>query len=289
MTTPLSPALLAQLAAPFPLEQIEVKPGSVRQDGTAALALAYADWRVYAERLDSVIGPANWQIQLVPWGQTRVIARLTICGITKDATGEGDPDGPNCGTIAEAQAKKRACAEFGLGRYLYLLPKVWGSGQGDRKNFRFDDPGELAFKMYAARGLLSPSISNDRQVPPEAEAPGRERPTIPAHNGNGHIAPDPARLAAARQALATAERRISAPAQNAPPATDKQRRAICALLVRCAEHGVGPDAVDRLGETQRIAHLSSLRRASNLPASFTKAAASTLIGELDRLLKEAQA
>jgi hypothetical protein len=103
MTTPLSPALLAQLAAPFPLEQIEVKPGSVRQDGTAALALAYADWRVYAERLDSVIGPANWQIQLVPWGQTRVIARLTICGITKDATGEGDPDGPNCGTIAEAQ------------------------------------------------------------------------------------------------------------------------------------------------------------------------------------------
>jgi hypothetical protein len=65
-----------------------------------------------------VAGPAGWSIQLIPWGPARVIARLTILGVSKDASGEGDPGDPNCGTIAEAQAKKRACAEFGLGRYL---------------------------------------------------------------------------------------------------------------------------------------------------------------------------
>jgi len=32
---------------------------------------------------------------------------LSIFGITKDASGEGEPQDDNCGTIAEAQAKKR--------------------------------------------------------------------------------------------------------------------------------------------------------------------------------------
>jgi len=280
MTTLLTAEIIAALAAPFPIATIEVKPGAVRQDGTSALALAYADWRVYADRLDALVGPANWSIQLTPWGDTRVIARLSIFGITKDASGEGEPQDDNCGTIAEAQAKKRACSEFGLGRYLYGLPRVWGKGQGDRKSFRFDDPQGIVYQMYAQAGLLP------RSAPPAAPA------AAPVANGqprNG-VAPDPARLATARATLEHAEQHTNATAVlDAPLATDKQRGAISAVIARCAEFGINPNQVDRLGNTQGIARLSGIRRATNLPATVTKQQASTLIGELDRLVQEAQA
>ncbi|MFO7169684.1 MAG: hypothetical protein DIU80_016795 [Chloroflexota bacterium] len=164
---------LPQLLTPFPIDQVELKPGSVSRDGTSALALAYCDWRLYAERLDVVIGPGHWSVQLVPWGEHRLIARLTILGVTKDASGEGDPSDPNCGTIAEAQAKKRACAEFGLGRYLYRLPRLWGKGEGDRTGFRFAE-GEarrLVHEMYARAGLLAPAggaATRRRELPADA-------------------------------------------------------------------------------------------------------------------------
>ena len=59
---------IADLARPFPLDSVQVRPGAVAGDGTAAIALPYVDWRLYAERLDQVVGTANWSIQLVPWG-----------------------------------------------------------------------------------------------------------------------------------------------------------------------------------------------------------------------------
>jgi len=279
METTLTAEIIAALAAPFPIADIEVKPGAVRQDGTSALALAYADWRSYAERLDRSIGPSGWSIKLTPWGDSRIIASLTILGITKDASGEGEPQDDNCGTIAEAQAKKRACSEFGLGRYLYGLPRVWGKGQGDRKSFRFDDPQGIVYQMYQQAGLLP------RSAPPAAPA------AAPVANGqprNG-VAPDPARLAAARTALAQAEQHVTTATIAAPPASEKQRGAISAVIARCAEFGINPNQVDRLGMAQGISRLSGIRRAMHVPATVTKQQASTLIGELDRLVQEAQA
>jgi|GEM_PF-5798367 len=282
METTLTPEIIAALAAPFPMATIEIKPGAVRADGTSALALAYADWRVYADRLDAIVGPANWSIQLTPWGDTRVIARLTIFGITKDASGEGEPQDDNCGTIAEAQAKKRACAEVGLGRYLYGLPKVWGEGQGDRKSFRFSEPRRIVEQMYYQAGLMQ------QRKPAAAPTP------TPAPAQNGHqpqrngVAPDPARLATARATLEQAEQHTSTATIAAPPASEKQRGAISALIARCAEFGVNPNQVDRLGMAHGIPRLSGIRRAANVPASLTKPQASTLIGELDTLVKAAQ-
>jgi hypothetical protein len=67
-TEPTLAAIIADLAHPFPIAEIQVRPGAVAGDGTRALALPYADWRLYAERLDAVTGAANWGIQLIPWG-----------------------------------------------------------------------------------------------------------------------------------------------------------------------------------------------------------------------------
>ena len=102
-----TPELVDQLRAPFDWRVIEVRPGSVRRDGTGALALAYAAPRVYEERLDDVVGPENWSVEFAPWGETRLICRLTIFGVVKCSTGEADPKDKNAGTVAEAQAFKR--------------------------------------------------------------------------------------------------------------------------------------------------------------------------------------
>ena len=96
--------ILEMLCRPFHLQHIELKPGATTQDKSRALALPYVDSRIYQKRLDYLAGVAGWRAEFVLWGDTRLICRLTILGVTKEATGEGDPNDPNCGTIAEAQA-----------------------------------------------------------------------------------------------------------------------------------------------------------------------------------------
>jgi hypothetical protein len=55
-----------------------------------------------------------------------VTCELTIFGLgLHSATGEEWTDNDNAGTSAEAQAFKRACACFGLGRYLYDFDGLW--------------------------------------------------------------------------------------------------------------------------------------------------------------------
>jgi hypothetical protein len=55
-----------------------------------------------------------------------VTCELTIFGLgSHSATGEEWTDNDNAGTSAEAQAFKRSCACFGLGRYLYDFQGVW--------------------------------------------------------------------------------------------------------------------------------------------------------------------
>jgi hypothetical protein len=55
-----------------------------------------------------------------------VTCELTIFGLgTHSATGEEWADDQNACTSAEAQAFKRACCCFGLGRYLYYFTGAW--------------------------------------------------------------------------------------------------------------------------------------------------------------------
>jgi hypothetical protein len=55
-----------------------------------------------------------------------VTCELTIFGLgSHSATGEEWADNDNAGTAAEAQAFKRACSCFGLGRYLYYFTGAW--------------------------------------------------------------------------------------------------------------------------------------------------------------------
>lgn len=128
--------ILVKLAAPFHPSRIIWKPQAIKGDKTKALAVAYADPRAYMNRLDEVCG-MDWAVSYTPWGE-RIICHLTINGMTRSSTGESDSDSERseiAGTAAESQAFKRACAMFGLGRYLYSLPSSWVDYDANAKTF----------------------------------------------------------------------------------------------------------------------------------------------------------
>lgn len=118
--------ILRLLALPFHPSQITWRPGAVNEDLDKALAVAHADLSAYQNRLDEVCG-LDWAVSYTPWGD-KIICHLTINGITRSSTGEPDSDAERreeSAQAAEEVAFKRACAMFGLGRYLCNLPTLW--------------------------------------------------------------------------------------------------------------------------------------------------------------------
>lgn len=122
--------ILEALTHPFPKGAIKWRAGATNKDKTKAMALPYVDPREYEARLDKVC--PDWQCTFTTWGDNRVICHVSINGITRSSTGEGDGDDFAPGTTAEAQAFKRACSKFGLGRYLYSLPTYWVAFDGKK-------------------------------------------------------------------------------------------------------------------------------------------------------------
>ncbi len=142
--------LIAALEVPFDPAHIKwrvtntVTTGSRNGPVLRGQVLAYADPRAYTDRLNSVFGPAGWtrdyRVQVVQnferkeRGATErtitakivVTCKLTIHGFgAHTGLGEEWAENENAGTAAEAQAFKRACSCFGLGRYLYDLEGQW--------------------------------------------------------------------------------------------------------------------------------------------------------------------
>ena len=96
-----------------------------------------ADPRAYTDRLNSLVTAAGWTreytVEVVHGFERRkkgvdhpvaaakvlVVCKVTIFNLgTHSGTGEAWADDENAMTAAEAQAFKRACSCFGLGRYL---------------------------------------------------------------------------------------------------------------------------------------------------------------------------
>src|SRR5207248_8554950 len=104
-------AIGEQLAAPFPLGEVQFKPGAV--SGNRALALAYVDARSVQDRLDAVLGIDGWQddYQTLPDGSVVCKLRLRIGDewITKtDVGGQSEqPDGGDRTKAAFSDALKR--------------------------------------------------------------------------------------------------------------------------------------------------------------------------------------
>lgn len=143
-------ALLKAIEEPFNVSEIKWRVTNTTQVASKTgpryrgQMLAYADPRAYTDRLNDLFTPTGWtrdyNVQMVQNFERRergatertitakivVTCKVTVYGLgAHTGLGEEWAENDNAGTAAEAQAFKRACSCFGLGRYLYDLEGQW--------------------------------------------------------------------------------------------------------------------------------------------------------------------
>lgn len=130
---------LSELAEPFPIDDIHWRVGSTNkkafEDGRAqtrkGMPLAYLDARNVMNRLDEVVGPANWRNSYQETGK-RLLCKIEIrledgqgydewVGKT-DGAGDTQMEGEKGGI---SSALKRSAVLWGIGRYLYDSKMPW--------------------------------------------------------------------------------------------------------------------------------------------------------------------
>jgi hypothetical protein len=134
--------LYALLETPFSPAEVKWRVVRKGQRGRRGKVLPYADPRAYMDRLNQLFTPGGWarmyNLATIPNvirnfnGRETVAAKVLVnCVLTihrlGSHTGNGEEwaDGDMAVTSAEAQAFKRACSCFGLGRYLYRISERW--------------------------------------------------------------------------------------------------------------------------------------------------------------------
>lgn len=131
----------AALEVPFDPRVIDWRVTNTSKNGKLrGQVIPYADQRAYTDRLNQLFTPAGWTRKYQVHTSANferskdqktvakvfVTCELSISGLgAHSATGEEWTDDENAGTSAEAQAFKRSCACYGLGRYLYHFDGVW--------------------------------------------------------------------------------------------------------------------------------------------------------------------
>ena len=134
--------LLNQLLVPFHPNDISWRVTNKSRDGKRGCVIPYADQRAYTDRLNLALTPAGWtrtysvstvspvtrvrKNQAIQTDKVIVTCVVTIASLgAHTGTGEMWADDENAMTRAEAQAFKRACSCFGLGRYFYDFAEMW--------------------------------------------------------------------------------------------------------------------------------------------------------------------
>jgi len=118
-----------------------------------SLTIPYADPRAYTDRLNALFSPRGWTREykvetmgnitrmkkgksIMP-SKVLVTCTVTIIGLwSHSGTGEEWADDDKGMTSADAQAFKRACSCFGLGRYFYDIPPIWVDLDQNRQPLR---------------------------------------------------------------------------------------------------------------------------------------------------------
>src|SRR5690606_34889001 len=165
---------LRLLAAPFPPDDVEWKPGATTRDKTKGLAMAHISSRAVQDRLDEVCGPDGWRNEFQPAPGGGVLCGISVRVTHDDGTAEWITkwDGAE-NTDVEAvkgglsAAMKRAAVQWGIARYLYNLPQQW---------VRLDERGRFAETPQIPTEFL-PEGSSRARPRKAAPAPAPERPT----------------------------------------------------------------------------------------------------------------
>jgi len=145
--------LLLELEVPFSPDQVRWRVINTTNDKKRGQIVPYADSRAYTDRLNALFTPQGWTREYrvetmtnitrvkkgesIVSGKVLVTCMVTILGIgSHSGTGEEWADDDNGMTSADAQAFKRACSCFGIGRYFYDIQAVWVDLDQNRQPLR---------------------------------------------------------------------------------------------------------------------------------------------------------
>ena len=133
---------LARLEQPFASKDVKWLVAATSKDGRKGRVTPYADPRAYTDRLNLVFTASGWTREYtvqtlapitrlkndkpIQSGKVLVTCVVSIPSVgAHSGCGEEWAEDPNALTSAEAQAFKRACSNFGLGRYFYRFGEMW--------------------------------------------------------------------------------------------------------------------------------------------------------------------
>jgi hypothetical protein len=199
--------LLSELEVPFPPDQVRWRVTNTTNDKRRGQIVPYADCRAYTDRLNALFTPQGWtreyKVQTmtnitrvkkgesIVSGKVLVTCTVTILGIgSHSGTGEEWADDDNGMTSADAQAFKRACSCFGLGRYFYDIQAVWVDLDQNRQPVRTPTLFAWALPDNWRKGMRPSSRNgNGTTATPSNGTNGRSQANgsnSPRVSGNGH-------------------------------------------------------------------------------------------------------
>ena len=150
---------LSKLAEPFRANEIDWRIGSKFSNDTKAYVLAYMDARAPMKRLDDVCGVEGWQNRH-PYANGKTCCEIGIWmgeshGWVWKANGAGDTaiEGDKG---AFSDSFKRACVQWGIGRYLYDMPRTVVDIEAQGRSFKIV-PNEYK-KLYKVHDDLAASF-----------------------------------------------------------------------------------------------------------------------------------
>src|SRR5664280_934138 len=199
--------LLPELEVPFSPDQVRWRVTNTTNDKKRGQIVPYADSRAYADRLNALFTPHGWTREYkvetmtnitrvrkgesILSGKVLVTCTVTILGIgSHSGTGEKWADDDNGMTSADAQAFKRACSCFGLGRYFYDIQAIWVDLDQNRQAVRTPALSAWALPENWRKGMRpSGRNGNGRAAAPSNGTNGRSQANgsnTAKVSGNGH-------------------------------------------------------------------------------------------------------
>jgi hypothetical protein len=189
--------LLLELEAPFSPDQVRWRVTNTTNDKKRGQIVPYADCRAYTDRLNALFSPQGWtreyKVQTmtnitrvkkgesIVSGKVLVTCTVTILGIgSHSGTGEEWADDDNGMTSADAQAFKRSCSCFGLGRYFYDIPAIWVDLDQNRQPLRAPVLSAWALPENWRKGMRPPGKNRNGN----ANAPNHSIGSNGGSNGN---------------------------------------------------------------------------------------------------------
>lgn len=165
----LTPDILKQLAEPFPPKAISIKVQTKPNENMQSLCVAYIDARDVMDRLDAVVG-GEWSDVYSKAPSGGLECALTVCGVTRRDVGEDDNDNEK-EKAGYSDAFKRAAVKFGIGRFLYSMPKMFAKVKQVGKNAYLADGEELRLQGIIAAHLAGKPAPATSKPAPSVKSP----------------------------------------------------------------------------------------------------------------------